>query len=306
MNSKLLVALLMLTSTLTFGQTPCSGGFADGYPCEGFDLQSFIPWTTFNATNANDSWGWVDPQDGKEYALVGVRDGVAFVDISDPVNPVYLGKLPTHTDGSLWRDLKTYNNYVFVVSEASGHGMQVFDLTRLRNVTNPPETFTEDAHYSGFGSAHNVVINESEGYAYGVGTSSFGGGPHFVDISDPLNPVAAGGYSASGYSHDGQVITYSGPDTDYTGSEIYIGSNTDEVIIADITDKSNPQTISTISYSNIAYTHQGWVTEDQEHFILGDEIDELNFGFNTRTIIFDILLTLSILALPLPQITTAM
>ncbi|MEL6811221.1 MAG: choice-of-anchor B family protein [Bacteroidota bacterium] len=288
MNTKLLTALMMITSAVTFAQTPCSGGTAGGYPCEGYDLLSFIPWTTFNATNANDSWGWVDPQDGKEYALVGVRNGVAFVDITDPVNPVYLGKLATHTGGSLWRDLKVYNNFVFVVSEASGHGMQIFDLTRLRNVTNPPENFSEDAHYAGFGSAHNVVINESEGYAYAVGTSTFSGGPHFVDITDPLNPVAAGGYSAAGYSHDGQVITYNGPDTDYTGREIYIGSNTDEVVIADVTDKTNPQTISTISYSNIAYTHQGWVTDDHEYFVLGDEIDELNFGFNTRTVIFDI------------------
>ena len=44
---------------------------------------------------------------------------------SDPVNPVYLGKLDTHTDPSLWRDIKTYNNYAFIVSEASGHGMQI-------------------------------------------------------------------------------------------------------------------------------------------------------------------------------------
>jgi len=288
MKRKLLSLVTFLATATLLAQTPCVNGFAGDYPCDGYDLLSFIPWTTFGATNANDSWGWTDPQDGKEYALVGVSDGVAFLDITDPVTPQYLGKLPTHTGASLWRDLKTYNNYVFVVSEAGGHGMQVFDLTRLRNVANPPETFTEDAHYAGFGSAHNVVINESEGYAYGVGTSSFGGGAHFVDISDPLNPVAAGGYSAEDYSHDGQVVTYNGPDTDYTGQEIYIGSNEDKVVIVDVTDKNNPQTISTISYTNIAYTHQGWLTENHEKFILGDEIDELNFGFNTRTVIFDV------------------
>lgn len=288
MNKNVLAALVFCVTAIAVSQTPCVNGSAGGFPCEGYNLLSFIPWTSFNATNANDSWGWTDPQDGKEYALVGVRDGVAFVDITDAVNPVYLGKLPTHTNSSLWRDVKTYNNYAFVVSEASGHGMQVFDLTRLRNVSNPPETFTEDAHYDGFGNAHNVVINESQGYAYGVGTSTFNGGAHFVDISDPLNPVAAGGYSAEDYTHDAQVVTYNGPDTDYTGRELYFGSNEDKVVIADITDKSNPQTISTITYSNIAYTHQGWLTEDQSHFLLGDEIDELNFGFNTRTVVFDV------------------
>ena len=240
-----------------------------------------------NADSGNDSWGWTDPQDGKEYALVGLNNGTAFIDISDPVNPIYLGKLPTHTNSSVWRDIKVYSDHAFIVSEASNHGMQVFDLTRLRNVANPPQTFTEDAHYDEFGRAHNIVINEESGYAYGVGTSTFNGGPHFVNIQDPLNPTAAGGYSMDDYSHDAQVITYNGPDSDYTGREILIGSNVNEVVVVDITNKSNPQRISSISYDNVGYTHQGWFTDDEKYFILGDETDELGFGFNTRTIIFD-------------------
>jgi choice-of-anchor B domain-containing protein len=286
--NKILLVVIFLFAGIIRAQTPCVSGMAGIYPCSGYDLQSFIPCTVFGAQNANDSWGWTDPVGGVEYALLGLDNGVAFLDISDPTNPLYLGKLPTHTDASLWRDVKVYNNHAYVVSEASGHGMQVFDLTRLRSVSNPPEIFTEDAHYSGFGSAHNIVINEQQGYAYGVGTSSFSGGPHFVNIQDPLNPIAEGGYAMDAYSHDGQVVTYDGPDPDYTGREIYIGSNETEVVIVDITNKSNPQGISTISYSNTAYTHQGWLTEDHSYFILGDEIDEINFGFNTRTVVFDL------------------
>ena len=62
-----------------------------------------------------------------EYAITGIDNGTLFIDISDPVNPVILGKIPTHTSSSLWRDVKVYNNYAFMVSEAGGHGMQVFD-----------------------------------------------------------------------------------------------------------------------------------------------------------------------------------
>ena len=170
-----------------------------------------------------------------------------------------------------------------------------FDLTRLRNVANPPEEFTADAHYTGFGSAHNIVINEDSGYAYAVGAqtlaggvSSFNGGPHFVNIQNPLNPVAAGGYPDDSYSHDAQVVTYNGPDTQHVGKEILIGSNTNEVVIVDITDKQNPVRLSTIAYTDVGYTHQGWFTEDQRYFILGDELDELNFGFNSRTVVFDL------------------
>lgn len=281
---------LVLFSVFTvsaFAQTPCENGTSDGYPCQNYDLLSHISLNEMNADSGNDSWGWTDPQDGKEYALVGLNNGTAFIDISDPVNPIYLGKLPTHTNSSVWRDIKVYSDHAFIVSEASNHGMQVFDLTRLRNVANPPQTFTEDAHYDEFGRAHNIVINEESGYAYGVGTSTFNGGPHFVNIQDPLNPTAAGGYSMDDYSHDAQVITYNGPDSDYTGREILIGSNVNEVVVVDITNKSNPQRISSISYDNVGYTHQGWFTDDEKYFILGDETDELGFGFNTRTIIFD-------------------
>ena len=154
-------------------------------------------------------------------------------------------------------------------------------------MSSPPENFTEDALYTQFGNAHNIVINEDTGFAYAVGTNTFGGGPHFVNIQDPLNPTSAGGYSNDSYSHDAQVVTYNGPDTDYSGSEILIGSNENEVVIVDVTDKNNPTNISSISYSNIGFTHQGWFTEDQKYFILGDETDEINFGGNTRTIIFD-------------------
>ncbi|MEZ4778268.1 MAG: choice-of-anchor B family protein [Flavobacteriaceae bacterium] len=284
---KKLFSLVLLFPFFTIAQTPCTGGMAGPYPCDGYFLQSQLDLNDLNAGSGNDSWGWTDPLDGKEYALMGLRNGTAFIDISDPVNPIYLGKLPTHTSNSTWRDIKVYNNYAFVVSEASGHGMQVFDLTRLRSVASPPETFTEDAHFNGFGNAHNIVINEDTGYAYPVGTSFFNGGPWFINIQDPLNPVSEGGYSMDDYSHDAQVVTYNGPDTDYTGREILIGSNEIEVVIVDVTDKANPQHISSISYTNVGYTHQGWFTEDQRYFILGDEVDELNNGFNTRTIIFD-------------------
>jgi len=289
MKQSILSAAFLLISSLAFAQTPCVNGTAGGYDCNGYDLMSHFPLSTFSSPGANDSWGWVDPDNGKEYAIMGLEDGTAFIDISDPVNPVYLGKLPSASGTIVWRDVKTYNDYAFVVSEAGGHGMQVFDLTKLRDVTNPPETFTEDAHYSGFSNAHNIVINEDTGFAYAVGTDTYSGGAHFINIQDPLNPIAAGGYSGDGYTHDAQVVTYNGPDADYAGREIYIGSNGSEQIVAivDVTDKGSPVGISNLTYSNVGYTHQGWFTEDHTYFLLGDEFDESNVGFNTRTIIFD-------------------
>lgn len=275
----------------TSGSQPCENGMAGIYPCNGFDLIGLVTLAEMSASSANDVWGWTDSTTGNEYALAGLDNGTAFIDITGD-EPIYLGKLPTATTSSTWRDIKIYGNYAFIVSEAGGHGMQVFDLTKLLNITTTPQNFTEDARYTGFGNAHNIVINEEMGFAYPVGTArgdAFSGGAHFIDISDPMNPVGVGGYGVNGYTHDAQVVTYSGPDQDYQGQEIFIGSNENQIAIANITNKNAPSEIATLSYSQLGYTHQGWFTEDQRFFILGDEVDEINFGFNSRTLVFDFL-----------------
>lgn len=273
---------------------PCENGMAGDYPCNGIDLLAVISAETLGGNSnaeGSDIWGWTDPTNNNEYAIIGLTNSTAFIDITDPVNPVFLGRLNSNAGTNYWRDVKVYNDHAFIVADNVGaHGMQVFDLTKLRTVTNTPETFTADAIYTGVGSCHNIVINESEGVAYLVGCNSTnGGGPIFVDISNPTNPTLLGDYTAGGYSHDAQVVTYNGPDTDYTGKQIYVGSNgnTDKVVILDVTDKNNVIPISDFTYPQTAYAHQGWFTDDHAYFILGDEIDEQNFGFNTKTLIFD-------------------
>ncbi len=274
-------------NTVKDNRIACNNGMAGIFPCDNYDLMSQLSLSDMSATSGNDSWGWTDSTTGKEYAIMGLDNGTAFIDISDPTAPIYLGKLPTATQNSSWRDIKVYKNFAFIVSEANNHGMQVFDLNQLKNVESPPQNFTANTHYTEFGNAHNIVINKTTGMAFAVGTNTFGGGPHFIDIQNPLNPIAAGGFAASGYTHDAQVVTYMGPDTDYQGKEIFVGSNGDKIVIIDVSDKSNPILISNISYTNLGYTHQGWFTENHKYFIAGDELDEKQNGIKTKTLIFD-------------------
>merc|ERR1719346_521712 len=124
---------------------PCSGGMAGSWTCNGIDLLSFTPLSNFTQIEANDIWGWTDPETGKEYAIMGVRAGTVFVDVSNPEKPEYLVYVRTHTSASTWRDIKVYNNRAYIVSEASRHGMQVYDLTRLRRARGGEE-HSPDAH----------------------------------------------------------------------------------------------------------------------------------------------------------------
>ena len=263
---------------------PCQDGHAGQFPCKGIDLLAFLPHSTIGGSGGNDIWGWTDPQTSKEYALVGQTSGTAFVDISDPVNPIYLGRLPTSTVSSSWRDLETLGNYVFVVADNAGnHGMQVFDLTELRDVPNPPVTFSETAHYGQFGNAHTITIDTGTGFAYANGSNTCFGGPHMIDIRDPLNPTFAGCNTTDGYTHDNQCVVYEGPDVTYKGREICFESNEDSLTIVDVTNKGNPQQISRTTYPGSGYTHQGWLSPDHEVFVLNDELDEILFGHNYWT-----------------------
>lgn len=287
---------------------PCEDGFSAGFPCDKVNLLSFMTLEELGPGDiaplrTNDIWGWTDPETGNEYALVGRNTGTAFVNVSDPVNPVLIGNLP-RTPGaraSRWRDIKVYENFAFIVSDGAGdHGMQVFDLTRLRNATDTLARFDPDVLYSEFGPAHNIVINTESGFAYAVGSSAggrriCGGGLHMIDIHDPLNPTFAGcfadpstGFGASGYSHDAQCVIYRGPDTRYRDQEICFGFNENGVSIANVTDKENPVAIAVGRYPDFGYIHQGWLTVDQRYLLVDDEGDERAYGRATHTKVFDV------------------
>ena len=225
----------------------------------------------------------------REYALFGRSDALSFVDITDATNPAFLGMLPTHSLNNLYRDIKTYQNYAYIVADVSDHGMQVFDLTRLRGVTEQPEDFWEaDTHYDEFGGAHNIVINPESGFALAVGSDTYSGGMHFIDLQDPLNPKPIGGIRSLGYTHDAQAITYRGPDVDYVGREIVLGYTVDSLSIVDASNPAEPSVLSNTGYDGRRYAHQGWVTEDHRFALMNDELDELQLKQNARTHIWNI------------------
>jgi choice-of-anchor B domain-containing protein len=291
----------ILSASLLFlaggnAQTPCVNGFAGTYPCNGIDLLGFMSIAQLGSnTSLADIWGWTDPLTGREYAVVGTRTGTAFVDITVPTAPVRIGNLPTHIGtGSLWRDVDVAGNWCYVGSEISGHGIQVFDLTRLRNVPAPPVTFTENAWFGGtglVGNSHTIYADKEHPYVYAVGTGVNSGGLNVVNVTNPLAPTLAGTYTTNGYIHENMVVTYHGPDVSHTGQQIsfnFHGNGANKITIVDATDKTDITLISAINYPSSVYAHQGWLTEDHRYLLMDDEQDEVNQGIHTRTRVFDI------------------
>lgn len=323
------LAMIALTASCSTGteeeifHTPCENGFSEEYPCSNIGLYAHLTPEELMGTRLNDVWGWKDPETGREYALVGLTDGITIVDVTEPWQPVVIGKvmepepehqhkaesipgLQFHEDGgfkgvSTWRDAKVYRNTLYIVSEQAGYGLQFFDLEKIRDVANPPVEFHDYGRYLNFGNAHNVEINTETGFAYVVGATSGGecasnGGLHMVDLSVPHHPQFAGcyvdenagGVTRNGYIHDTQCVIYKGPDSRYQGREICFNSSEKVFLISDVTYKTNPYTISIGTYEGSAYMHQGWLTEDHQTFFMNDELDESRFNHNTRTYVWNV------------------
>jgi choice-of-anchor B domain-containing protein len=150
------------------------------------------------------------------------------------------------------------------------------NLLQLDNVVNPPVNFSEDAHYSGFGHCHTLNIDPTSQLLCAMGTNTFNGGPHILDISNPLNPVFVGGYGEAGYTHDGFITTYSGPDQNHQGEVIIALCNGyNGFYVVNATDPNDVILLDNYLYPETGYTHQGWFTKDKRYFLINDELETI-------------------------------
>jgi len=206
-------------------------------------------------------WGYVDAQ-GREYALLGTRNGTSIVDVTDPTNPVEVAFISGRP--STWREIQTYSTYAFVTTEAGG-GVQVIDLSELPNAAYLASTYDLTVD-----NAHTLFIDQAGGHAYINGAtrapSSSQGGMNILDLTTPVFPIEVGVYSTR-YVHDSYVRS----DVAYT-SELSNGFS-----IVDVSDKSNPRVLAQKRYPG-AFTHNGWVTDDGAFFLTTDETGAPNGG----------------------------
>lgn len=274
----------------------CSGGSAAGFPCRNVNLVAQLSLAQLGASDAtikaNKHWGWTDPSTGRDYVLFGLTNAVSFVDITDRGNPVFLGLLPSHQGVSEYRDMAVSGSTMFVVADTpTQHGLQVFDLTQLRSVANPPVTFSETAHYAGFVAGHSLWMNQATGYLYvfrSVGDACQNG-VHVVNVQNPLQPSFAGCFGQTDTPlSTGVCMLYAGPDHDYHGHEICFVGSDDNVSIFDVSNKNQPLHVANFTYPGIARAHQGDLTADRRFWLLGDMMDEHHTGVNTRTYAFDV------------------
>ncbi|QYK52281.1 MAG: choice-of-anchor B family protein [Fimbriimonadaceae bacterium] len=234
----------------------------------------------FGAGSGNDCWGYVSPS-GREYAIMGLNNQVAFVEITNPASPVIIEQIP-HSS-STWGDIKVWGHYAYAVTEANNTGVQVIDMsdidngnvTLVKTITNP-------------GRSHNVVLDTDNGFLYTVGSNQSSGTTMCFTLADPANPVKVGANSMTqNYIHDAQVMTWTSGNL--AGRQLFFGCSEGRgVDIYDMTNKSAPVLVKRVVYPNMSYCHQAWVSDDRRFLFVDDELDEGNLLVPTRSLMFNI------------------
>lgn len=212
------------------------------------------------SVSLSDIWGYTDAN-GREYALVGARDGVSVVDLSDPTQPTEVGFAPG--DPSIWRDIKVWGDYAYVTCDQGDDGLMVIDLSNLPNgityylyrpeLTLPSATDTLER-------AHNIWIDEN-GIAYVSGANVGNRGVLFFDVATtPGTPVYLGAVDAE-YAHD----CFARGDTLYT-ADIYGGYFS----VYDVSNKATPVFLGSQTTPSL-FAHNLWLSDDSRTLFTTDE-----------------------------------
>ena len=238
--------------------------------------------TTFNSGSGNSCWGYVSPS-GREYALMGLSNKLAFVEITDPDNAEWFASI-SH-GSSTWADVKVYQNVAYLVTEREDSGIQVINMSNIDN-----HVVTLERTITSVGRSHTITVDTTSGFLYTCGSRQSSGTTTCWSLANPLNPVRVGAASMTGstYVHEGMAMTYP-PGSAYPGRQVLFASSAfDGLMIWDVTNKSTPTLIKSITYPNLGYTHQAWISEDLKYMYLDDEFDETTYNLPSRTILFNV------------------
>jgi choice-of-anchor B domain-containing protein len=274
-------AQLILTGPISGGRFAGTGGaMAFSHPNLVFPRSNvtLLSWLTLgefgvpSGGNGNSCFGYTSPS-GREYAIMGLSTGTAFVEVTHPGNPVIVGQIAGPQ--SLWRDMRVFSHYCYSVSEGGG-GIQVTDLGQIDNGV---VTLVNSVTTGGVLSTHTVALNTDSGTLYRAGGSSTSGLRIYDLNADPSLPNYVGTWSDR-YVHEAQIVTYptGGPGGGPRELAICCGGlntgYTDTGInIVDVTNHASPVSLLHIVYGQPGYSHQAWLSPDRMFLYHDDEID---------------------------------
>ena len=208
-------------------------------------------------------WSYIH-SDGREYAIIGTTSGTAIYNVSDPWNIYRVGNLIPGPNSS-WREMKSYRNWIYIVTEGTGAGQGV----QIVRMTNPEVPLLVGTYVGAFFRSHSVSVDTARALLICNGTNGATGatGIRVLSLANPELPVEIGawpggaGVTSEFYVHDSVPIG-----TRLFASSIYAG-------IQRILDFTNPAAITQInewSYFG-AFTHNAWPDATGNFLYVTDE-----------------------------------
>lgn len=289
----------------------CSNGKAGEFDCNNLDLLAHVPLATLGNSNShgNDIWGYYDLNDQREYALMGLTNGISIVEVTDPQHPRVVSFIASQN--TIWRDMSTYQyydserrrwmTYAYISADAATVGTMILDLNEL------PLKVTHVATDKSDTSAHNTYISNVD-YSTGIaregltpylhlaGSDKQGGAFNSYSLADPLKPTAVYKHAAAvrtNYTHDLTSLWINDSRREQcvdknNDCDLVVDYNENEIILWDKTKSTQPTTLSRNVYQYVSYVHSGWWTEDKKFVSVHDELDEQRYGLQTRVRFFSL------------------
>jgi choice-of-anchor B domain-containing protein len=286
---------------------PCVQGMAGQFPCRNLDFQSQIPLAQFSSrpVSAANVWGFVDLNDNREYAVVGLRNGTAIVEVTDPANPREVITIPGNA--SPWREVKVYQvrdtsanrwrAYAYVTTEAANSGLQTIDMSGLPQTaglasTNLDTSSQHTLYVSNIDYSTNAALPGMTPVLYLAGSNVNGGSWRAYSLANPAFPQFIGGAPTTHYMHDSTGLVVTGTraaqQCGHDPCEVLVDFDVDAVELWDVTNKLQPALLGTATNPNNRYIHSGWPTAGATHVIFHDELEEIQLGLPTRLYTLDL------------------
>jgi choice-of-anchor B domain-containing protein len=295
----------------TQADAPCVAGKAGEFACHKLDLLVHLPLATLGNSNSrgNDIWGHVDLNDNREYALMGLTNGVSIVEVTDPLNPRVVNFISGQN--TVWRDVKTYQyfdetrrrwmSYAYVTADAASAGTMILDLNQLPNrvvqvASETTDTSAHNIYISNVDYSTGVALTNRTAYMHIAGSDKQGGAFNSYSLANPISPQPI--YknltqSRNFYSHDVSSLWITDARREQcvdknTDCDVMLDYNEDAILLWDKTDNAKPFNLARSTYQYASYVHSGWWTEDKQFISVHDELDEQQYNLNTRVRFFAI------------------
>jgi len=213
----------------------------------------------------NGIWGWAGG--GHEYAIIGSTAGTYFVDVTNPSSPVVSDYVAGARSGCIWREIKTYSHYAYLVSDDSPpNSFQIVDLQYL------PDSVHVVADYSTlFERSHTIYVDGNKLYSGLTRGGLFNpqSGMTVFSLANPENPTLLRSIDDDfpgliGYAHDMFVRN----DTVYASC----GFNGLYIFRYDSIANQFFLINSLTTYPDQGYNHSSALTDDGQTLVFMDEV----------------------------------